>query len=146
MSPRVISLAAASLLLGALAVAASADEPRVYRWVGRDGRVYTSNAPPQSKAEAAPRSVPAAPEPAEVACERYGAHVARWRDAHQSIESWEATIHRLQSRTDAFVRRNDTYADSLDRANARLGEARDRARRIESEGRAAGVPQSCLAQ
>jgi hypothetical protein len=131
MSPRVISLAALSLLLGALAARASADEPKVYRWVGRDGRVYTSNAP----------------GPGEDACARYGAEVARWRDARESIESWQATLHRLESRTDGFTRRNDTvYKDSLGRARSRLDEARARASRIESEAHAAGVPQSCLTE
>ena len=168
MSPRVIPRFAASLLLAALAAGARADEPKVYRWVGQDGRVYTSNsppkdgkglieAPPQGKAAAAPRSVPAripartsipaAPDSEGDSCARYAAYVASWRDAQQSVESWEATIDRLESRTDNFVRRNDTaYNDSLDRASQHLDEARDRASRIEAEGRAAGMPQSCLTE
>ena len=166
MSPRVISVFAVAVLLAALAAGARADEPKVYRWVGQDGRVYTSNsppkdgkglieAPPQGKAAPAPRavrapartSIPAAPDSEGDSCARYVAVVANWRDAQQSVESWEATIDRLESRTDNFLRRNDTaYNDSLDRANQHLDEARDRASRIEAEGRAAGMPQSCLTE
>ena len=133
----------------------------MYRWVGQDGRVYTSNsppkdgkglieAPPQGSATAprsipapARTSIPAAPDSDGDSCGRFGAYVANWRSAQQSVESWEATIDRLQSRTDDFIRRNDTtYNESLDRANQHLDEARERASRLEAEGRAAGMPQS----
>lgn len=158
MSPRVISALAVSLLLGALAAGARADEPKVYRWVGQDGRVYTSNAPPkdgkglidaqpQGGAAPAPRSIPAAPDADADSCGRFGAYVANWRSAQQSVESWEATIDRLQSRTDNFIRRDDTtYNESLERANQHLDEAREQASRLEAEGRAAGMPQSCLTE
>jgi hypothetical protein len=158
MGPRGISVVAVALLVGALAAGGRAEEPKVYRWVGQDGRVYTSNAPPkdgkglidaqpQGSAAPAPGSIPAAPESDDDSCGRFGAYVVNWRSAQQSVESWEATIDRLQSRTDDFVRRNDTaYNESLERANQHLDEARERASRLEAEGRAAGMPQSCLTE
>src|SRR4029453_10638854 len=127
MSPRVMQHFAAALLLAALAAGARADEPKVYRWVGQDGRVYTSNSPPKDgkglieapapgKPAAAPRAVRAparsslagAPDSEGDSCDRYAAYVANWREAQQPVESWEATIDRLESPTDGFVRRNDT--------------------------------------
>lgn len=178
MSPRVIPILVLGALLGALAAGARADERKVYRWVGEDGRVYTSNTPPPGgkglidappakpapkPAAAAPRSVavprwilapaedprslPAAPAPDADSCSRWGGVVAQWRDAQQSVASWEATIERLESRTDNFIRRDDTaYHASLDRANQHLDDARARADRIESEGRRDGMPQSCLTE
>jgi len=163
MSSRVVGVLAASLLAAAVAAGARAEEPKVYRWVGQDGHVYTSNTPPPNgaglieakparQAPAAQRAsvpnVPASEAPAEgELCGRYDDYVRRWRGAQRTVESWEETIDRIQSRTDDFVRRDETtYTDSLDRANERLDEARERASRIESEGRAGGMPQSCLSE
>jgi hypothetical protein len=160
MSPRVVSVLTLSVLLGALAGAARGDEAKVYRWVGQDGRVYTSNSPPKDgkglidvkpapqAARPALPAVPASEAPAEgELCAAYARYVLDWRDAQQSIASWEATIDRLESRTDNFVRRDDSaYNASIDRANGHLDEARERASRIEAEGRAAGMPQSCLSE
>jgi hypothetical protein len=162
MSPRVVSVLGLAVLLGTLAAAARGDEPKVYRWVGPDGRVYTSNAPPKDgkgliEVKPAPAAKPARPQlpavPASEApaegelCSRFQGYVNEWRDAQQSIESWEATIDRLESRTDNFVRRDDSaYNASIERANEHLDEARERASRVEAEGRAAGMPQSCLSE
>ena len=151
MSPRAILRLAVPLLLAALAGGARADEPKVYRWVGQDGRVYTSNSPPKDGVglitAPARTPAPAAPDADGDSCDRFGSYVASWRDAQRSVESWEATIDRLESRTDDFVRRNDTaYNDSLDRASQHLDEARERASQIEAEGRRAGMPQSCLVE
>jgi len=157
MSSRVTGFLGVSLLALLLAAAARADEPKVYRWVGPDGRVYTSNAPPKDgkgliDGKPAPPAA-RAPEPGDVSpadgetCSHFAGYVSRWRDAQRSIESWEATVDRIQSRTDDFVRRDDSaYENSLDRANERLDLARESASRIESEGRAAGMPQSCLTE
>jgi len=154
MSSRVVGVVAVSLLVAALAAGARGDGPKVYRWVGQDGRVYTSNSPPPKGVaviDAKPAPVPAVPASEAPAdgelCSRYGDYVDAWRSAQRSAESWEETIDRIQSRTDDFLRRDETtYTESLDRANARLDEARERASRIESQGRAAGMPQSCLTE
>src|SRR5258705_13152148 len=106
MSPRVISRFAVSLLLAALAAGARAEEPKAYRWVGQDRRVYTSNsppkdgkglieAPPQRNAAAAPRavrtpaatSIPAAPESEGDSCARYTPHIATMPSPPPSAQS-----------------------------------------------------------
>ena len=131
MSSRVVPVLSLAILLGALAGAARGDEAKVYRWVGQDGRVYTSNSPP--------------PRDAVEACGRYGVWLASWHDAQQSVESWQAARDRIQNRTDDFIRRSQSvYGASLERASQHLAEARERERRIEAEGKAAGVPKRCL--
>lgn len=176
MSSRAVSPLVVGLVCAALAWSASAEDGKVYRWVGEDGHVYTSNtpppdgrgmidAPPPAPAKPAPAPAPArrsAPSAAPAApargapdvapaegtdCARFDGYVTNWRKAQQSIADWEATIDRLESQTDGFMRRNDTaYSNSIDRANEHLEQARDRASQIEAQGRAAGMPQSCLSE
>jgi hypothetical protein len=131
MSSRVVSALVLALLLGAGADGVRAGEPKVYRWLGEDGREYTSNSPrPRDSGES---------------CGRYGAWLASWRDARQSVESWQAARERIRKRSDDFMRRsNFAYGASLDLASKRLAEARERARRIDAEGEQAGVPSRCL--
>jgi hypothetical protein len=131
MGTRAVWVLVVALLFGAGAAGVRAGEPKVYRWVGADGRAYTSNAPP--------------PRNSVEACGRYGAWLSRWRDAQQSVESWQAARERIQKRTDDFIRRSEaTYGASLQRASRRLAEARERAHQIEAEGARAGVPKRCL--
>lgn len=140
MSPRAVAAFAVSLLLAALAAGARGDGSPVYRWVGRDGRTYTSNAPP-------PRGVAQSDAAAAATCSRYSDFVEQWRSAHDSVQSWQQALDRIQSRTDDFLRRNETtYTRSLGRAHALLDEARDRASRIATDARAAGMPPSCLSE
>jgi len=131
MGPRAVSVLVLALLLGAGAAGVRAGEPKVYRWRGPDGRVYTSNSPP--------------PRNSVEECGRYGAWLSTWRDAQQSVESWQAARDRIHKRTDDFMRRSESvYGASLVRASQRLAEARERAHRIEAEGERAGVPRRCL--
>jgi hypothetical protein len=131
MGTRAVSVLLLALMLGAGAEGVRAGEPKVYRWRGEDGREYTSNSPP--------------PRNSVESCGRYGAWLSSWRDARQSVESWQAARERIQKRSDDFMRRSKSVYDaSLARASQHLAEARERARRIEAEGKEAGVPRRCL--
>src|SRR5262245_39976001 len=105
MSARVVPLLVVAFVCAAAASGARADEKKVYRWVGQDGHVYTSNSPPPDgkglidapapKPAAAPapkRGILASPPPAAPArsapevspadgseCARFDGYVTSWR-------------------------------------------------------------------
>jgi hypothetical protein len=179
----VTRLSLALLTLGlVLASHANADEPKVYRWVGEDGRVYTSTTPPPNgkglidsapaskpkpEPEAKPadataprrtlrqiltgdsESVPVAPSTIatsdETSCARFRDFVDDWRKAKRAVEAAEASVDRLQSETDYYVRRNDSYYDRrLEAAEQAVSRAEERLNQVESDAADAGVPQKCF--
>ena len=175
-------------LLGLLASRSRGDEPKIYRWVGEDGHVYTSTAPPPNgrgviDAKSAPAKamvVPAAEKPGEERapsaaasrsrrpllspnaasaaaqrpasaggdasnCARYQSWADQWRLATRSVAAAEASLDRLQSDTDDYVRRNDSYYErQVTSAEDRLTRAQDQLRQVEDDAGTAGVPQLCM--
>lgn len=157
-------------LLLALASQARGDEPKTYRWVGEDGHVYTSTGPPpdgRGAVETPPapgakaESPPANPAPAAApqasaegrsdadgsSCARYASWVEQWRRAARAVESAEESLDRLQSDTDRYLRRNDSYyEEQLESAENRVSRTEEKRSQIEDDAARAGVPQSCFTQ
>jgi hypothetical protein len=157
-------IALLTLLLTA-ATRAQGDEPKTYRWVGEDGHVYTSTTPPpngrgaievkpaQPATTKSPVARGATPAPVangadgESPCAPYRSWVEEWRAATRVVEAAETSLDRLQSDTDDYVRRNDSYYETqLESAEDRVNRAQQRLSQVESDASRAGIPQSCFTQ
>ncbi|MFI5316613.1 MAG: hypothetical protein ACHQ6T_13005 [Myxococcota bacterium] len=154
-----------------------AGEPKTYRWVGEDGHVYTSTTPPpngKGLIETAPAAAapPVSPDPAAAPaaaaaagpgapaaaaaparaggdgpCARYESYVQTWRIATNSVEAAESALDALQSDTNDYVRRDDSYYEGrVETANRRVESAKRRLSQVESDAMRIGVPQNCFTE
>jgi hypothetical protein len=142
------------LILLLAAASARADPAKTYRWIGQDGRVYTTTTPPPKGATlveektAAPAKPKAKSSAADTpSCGQYQELVDHWRSARRSLAAAEDRLDQLRSDTDDYVRRNDSYYETqIESAEARVRSAEDRVSELESDAARAGVPQNCFTE
>jgi hypothetical protein len=80
-------------------------------------------------------------------CSRWADVISDWRRAQKSVEDAEQRLDQIQSRTDDFIRRDETaYDNSVSQATDAIERARDRVSQLEDQGQHAGMPQSCLTE